>query len=88
MKEKEGKVTIDIIGRKEHVSEVLRMLRYMQYLGGVGHSTDFKVSVDGDGAGRIKIDIHNWTEESKENLLNQIKEEMDGNSDIKSFGLS
>lgn len=85
--EKEVKVTIDIIGRERNVSETLKMLRYMQYLAGIGHSTDFKVWVDGDGAGGIKIDIPSWTEESKEDLLQQIRDRVDKWHNIKSFDL-
>ena len=81
------KVNLDIIGNEEHVSEVLKMLRYMQYCCGIGHSADFNVSVDGDGAADVKIVIKDWTEEPKEDLLRQIKERMDKSHNIKGFSL-
>ncbi len=50
--------TVEFKDMSEHnMKKFLTMLRYMEYLGNIGHSTDFKVWVDGDGAARIKMDV-------------------------------
>lgn len=40
---------ITIAGHPETLDKIEKMLAYMERLGNVGHSTDFKVGVDGDG---------------------------------------
>lgn len=84
--EKENEVSIDITisGKARHVKEVLELLTYMDYLGSVGHSTEFKVSVDGDGAGRINIDSK---DKSLEQFKKSMKENIDKNGNIDHFGL-
>jgi len=84
------KITIDITGRERNVAEILSMLRYVQLMGGWGHSTDFKFSVDGDGAGQIKINVHGWTERDDDAFVEKLRDRMGGEGrdrDIKSFGI-
>lgn len=79
------KINVEISGSERNVSELLKMIRYIQYLGGIGHSTDFKVWVDGDGAADIRMEIPSFTEDAKEDLTKQVKDRLDKNHDIKSF---
>lgn len=80
------KRNITIAGDSETLDKLERMLAYMVWLGSVGHSTSFKVYVDGDGAFSTKI-----TRDSKE--LTKIhskamEERVDENGDIESFDFS
>ena len=44
-----------IAGHPETLNKIEKLLAYMERLGNVGHSTSFKVSVDGDGGFSVKI---------------------------------
>lgn len=47
---------VKISGPERNVAEMARMLRFIDYCSGVGHSASFKVFVDGDGAAGISVD--------------------------------
>ena len=67
-------------------SDFLRMLAYIEILGGWGHSTDFRVGVDGDGNARYKFtfDSEDKNEQYK-SLKKLIAKKVNENGDIKSF---
>jgi hypothetical protein len=46
---------ITLEGSPRYIENIEKMLGYMQWLGCVGHSTSFKVHVDGDGAFRLDM---------------------------------
>lgn len=53
-------VTLDIqmTVREDQVVEVARLLNWMQLCGGIGHSSNVSVFIDGDGSFRPKITIN------------------------------
>lgn len=56
MKEKR---TYTITGRKENLDILEKALRHIEYLGNIGASRNILIRVDGDGAGRIKVEDSN-----------------------------
>lgn len=56
MKEKR---TYTITGRKEDLDTLEKALRHIEYLGNIGASRNILIRVDGDGAGRIRIENSN-----------------------------
>jgi hypothetical protein len=52
---KPTKKIITLEGSPRYIENIEKMLGYMQWLGDVGHSTSFKVYVDGDGAFRLNM---------------------------------
>ena len=56
MKEKR---TYTITGRKEDLDTLEKALRHIEYLGNIGASRNILIRVDGDGAGRIRIEDSN-----------------------------
>jgi hypothetical protein len=48
---------IKVIGQEIEIVELLKVLGAIQYLGDVGSSRDIKVSVDGDGSGRLSFRV-------------------------------
>lgn len=72
-----------IAGNSQTIDRIEGMLAYMMWLGNIGHSTSFKVVVDGDGGFSVRI-----TRDSKE--ITKIHKELleaktDKNGDISSF---
>lgn len=72
-----------IAGDSQTLDRIEQMLAYMMWLGNIGHSTSFKVGVDGDGGFSVRI-----TRDSKE--ITKIHKELleaklDENNDISSF---
>jgi hypothetical protein len=60
----------------------------MEYLGSIGHSSGFRIFVDGDGAARLKFEDSNGNKIIDVNSNREkIKERMDKNYDIKHFNL-
>lgn len=83
---KDDKVTInvEISNLTEHqAKQFKKMLYYMDMLGSHGHSTDFKVAVDGDGGARAKVKIDG---KSLKDSDIDFKEGADADGDIKCFG--
>ncbi len=82
-------VSVEISGKEKQVLEILTMLRYIQWLGDIGHSTSFKVFVDGDGAARMKCDFKDFEKEILTNnmkiKLNNIDKNIIKNVDINKF---
>lgn len=74
--------TLKISGDKRHLDSIEAMLAYMEYLGNIGHSTSFKVMVDGDGAFNIKT-----TDTYGESLAKKYRDEITSpnGKDIESF---
>lgn len=48
-------IEIKVMGHLPEIVEFLRLIRYIQSLGSYGMSRDIKVSVDGDGSGKLKF---------------------------------
>ena len=48
-----------IRGRKEDLDNLEKALRHIEYLGIIGASRNIMIRVDGDGAGRIRIENSN-----------------------------
>lgn len=46
-------------GRKEDLDNLEKALRHIEYLGNIGASRNILIRVDGDGAGRIRIENSN-----------------------------
>jgi hypothetical protein len=68
-------------------SKFIEMLAWIEVLGGVGHSTSFKVFADGDGACRYKFEFE--TEENnklyKELKKALVEKHINPNKDIEFF---
>lgn len=47
--------TFKIVGHKEDVDTVAKILGHMDYLGSIGASRNLLIRVDGDGSGRIRV---------------------------------
>lgn len=47
--------TFKIVGHKDDVDTIAKILRHMEYLGNVGASRNLLIRVDGDGSGRIRV---------------------------------
>jgi hypothetical protein len=79
-------LTIKIKGTSKNIKTIQAILGYIHLLGHIGHSTEFKIAVDGDGNGRIRI-----TNENNKDIIKvsgnreYIDSLMDENHDIKSF---
>ena len=56
---------LTIAGHPATLDKIEKMLAYMEILGNIGHSTDFKVGVDGDGGFTVRITEHGGTTLSK-----------------------
>jgi hypothetical protein len=82
------KTMIELEGSEQNIKEICRMLRWSEYCGNIGHSTSFKFSVDGDGAGQVKVDFKDFTEEQKEALTKEIKTHNKEKGDYKGFGIN
>lgn len=63
---------IKLTGYTKDLDEIERMLAYMQKLGNDGHSTSFRVGVDGDGAFSVKM-----TDENNKPLMKKWKRELE-----------
>jgi hypothetical protein len=74
-------IKIDGHGEKK---ELLHMLAWIEYLGNVGHSTFFRVFVDGDGATRWKFKFDD-TEQQKD--FDEIRKAYRGTDDIERFAI-
>lgn len=75
-----------ITGTPLQLKEVEEMLAYIMWLGGVGHSTDFTVGVDGDGGARLRIRTNTGMELTrKKEIIDSVKQRMDADGNIKSF---
>lgn len=75
---------IKIRGEKEFLDKIEAMLGYMQFLGDAGHSTSFKVSIDGDG--RFSVDIKDESGKSLSSKWSDItKLNYDKYGDVTSF---
>ena len=62
------KIDIKGSGRTKHL---INMLAWIELLGDIGHSTSFKVYVDGDGCSRWKFKFENEEEQKQFNILKQ-----------------
>ena len=79
-----SKINIEGSGNTQ---ELLRMLAWIEVLGNIGHSTDFKVFVDGDGSARWKFKFENKNEQEEfDNLRKQLIQET-LTSDIDGFSI-
>lgn len=56
---------IKLSGNPQHIDELEKMLAYIQRLGNIGHSTSFRVNVDGDGFFRVECTDEKGTKLSK-----------------------
>lgn len=79
-------LTIKGNGNGKHL---LNMLAWIELLGNVGHSADFKVYVDGDGNSRWKFQFDNQEfQEQFNNLRKELcKEFINHNVDIDKFSI-
>lgn len=75
---------ITFAGDSQTLDKIEQMLAYMMWLGNVGHSTEFKVGVDGDGGFSVRItkDSKDITKVHKDFLDEKLSE----SRDISSFG--
>ena len=56
------------------LNAVANILAIIEACGELGHSTDFAITVNGDGNGRIKVEFEDKeTQESYENLVKESK---------------
>lgn len=46
---------IEAEGDEENLIRLAQILKYIESLGNIGHTTSFKVWVDGDGAARLRF---------------------------------
>lgn len=76
---------IKLSGHPETLDKIEKMLAYMQRLGSIGHSTTFKVEVDGDGGFGVKCIDEKGKELSKK-WLDEITNPED--KDIEYFDFS
>jgi hypothetical protein len=82
------KRTITIEGLPRNLNQLEAMLCFMEFLCGIGHSTEFTVWVDGDGSATLRFKDN---ESGKQLAKVRDNEErylklMDPDHDIKSFG--
>jgi hypothetical protein len=79
---------IDIKGGG-NLKHFFNMLAWIELLGSVGHSADFKVFVDGDGNSRWKFKFENEEEQKLYNTLRKelCEEYINNHKDIEWFGI-
>lgn len=78
---------INVDMRYGNVDAMLKMLAWMETLGGVGHSSSFKVYVDGDGSSRWRFKFQDReTQRRFEELKKQcVEDHINTEKDIESF---
>lgn len=79
------KRTIKIAGHPATLDKIEAMLGYMAALGSKGHSTEFKVWVDGDGGFSCRCSDEKGKELSKKHS-DWIQSKADEDGDVKHFG--
>lgn len=75
-----------ISGLPRQIKEFEQILSYMCFLGNIGHSTEFKIFVDGDGSARLSITDEKGTKIlDVNNNRNDLKNKMNSNYNVKGF---
>jgi hypothetical protein len=79
---------IDIKGNG-NTKQLINMLAWIELLGNVGHSADFKVFADGDGSTRWKFKFENEEQQKEFDALRKdlCKEYINTNIDIEHFSI-
>ena len=79
------KCSIELVGEERNVGKLIEMLTYMDFCGVIGHTCQFKVWFDGDGAGKIDVNVKELSEEAKSEYFNIIDKKYRGKKDPECF---